>query len=84
MRVDLKPVIWWLLFTLFSAALVMHFAVLELFNLPTNPIQLPIRDRIIGYVNPYFFQNWNFFSPHPVDRSEGLIASDLRAENVVG
>ncbi len=64
---------WWLCALALFAVLVFHFAALELFNLPTNPISLDLREQLLNYVSPYFFQNWNFFAPHPVDQSEGLL-----------
>jgi hypothetical protein len=59
-------VLWWLAFCCGSLVLVMHFALIELSNLPSNPISLSMSDAVSAYVNPLFTQNWNFFAPTPI------------------
>jgi Family of unknown function (DUF5819) len=66
--------LWWSCLIAISSALVFHFAIIEIWNLPMNPISLDLQAKTRWYARTYFMQNWNFFAPQPIDRSEGLIA----------
>lgn len=64
---------WWMSFVLCGVLLVAHFSVVQLSNMPLNPITLEYGSFVHGYVNPMFDQKWNFFAPHPIDRDISLL-----------
>jgi hypothetical protein len=58
--------LWWAAFVIGSAVLAAHLTLIELGNLPNNPISLHASPVVERYVHPLFSQNWNFFAPSPI------------------
>ena len=56
-----------IVFGVLSIALLMHFFIIALKLLPDNPINHQNKFQIRSYVDPFFSQNWNLFSPNPVN-----------------
>lgn len=57
-----------------SAALSAHFVLIELGNLPNNPVSLYASPVVERYVHPLFSQNWNFFAPQPISIDVTVLA----------
>jgi hypothetical protein len=62
----LRGVTWWFAFAVGCALTAAHLTLIELGNLPNNPISLAASDVVERYVHPLFVQNWNFFAPEPI------------------
>jgi hypothetical protein len=56
-----------------AVLLAVHFVLIQVANMPLSPMQLALNGPISHYVNPYFTQRWNFFSPNPPDDGTLLI-----------
>ena len=61
-----KSVVWWGLFCIGSLLFVAHFLIVQIMNMPLNPVKLKYYSYFSGYVNPYFTQDWAFFAPQPI------------------
>lgn len=59
-------VLWWSAFLAGTAVLFTHLTLIELGNLPNNPVSLRASPVVERYVHPLFTQNWNFFAPQPI------------------
>jgi hypothetical protein len=57
---------WWFAFAVGCALTAAHLTLIELGNLPSNPITFAASDVVERYVHPLFVQNWNFFAPEPI------------------
>jgi hypothetical protein len=69
-----KLLAWWTAFTACAILLVAHFSLVELGNLPVNPVQVQFSTIIEPYVHPFFVQNWNFFAPNPIAEDIVVVA----------
>lgn len=72
--------LWWPAFLAGFALLIFHFTIVELGNLPLNPITVALSRVIDPYMHPLFLQNWNFFAPDPVSEDISVIARAKRCE----
>ncbi len=61
-----QTTLWWLAFILGCGVLLVHLTLIELGNLPNNPVSLSASPIVERYVHPLFSQNWNFFAPQPI------------------
>jgi hypothetical protein len=52
--------------TLFLVATI-HFWIIAIYLMPDNPIKHQHNYSIQKYINPFFTQTWNLFSPNPVN-----------------
>lgn len=43
-----------------------HFCIVSIYLMPDNPIKHQYNNNIQKYINPFFTQTWNLFSPNPV------------------
>lgn len=59
-------------FTLYLL-LFIHFSLVGLTLLPSNPISHVFKLQIRGYVDPFFTQNWNLFAPNPIASNQTLL-----------
>ncbi|MFM7429550.1 MAG: DUF5819 family protein [Flammeovirgaceae bacterium] len=50
-----------------------HFFFIGLYLLPDNPIKHQFKYELSSYVNPFFSQSWNLFSPTPVNTNMTLL-----------
>ncbi len=64
-----------------SAFAAFPVAALMLFNAPANAIRIASEPYLSAYVDTFFYQNWSFFAPNPIDRDFYLIA---RTKNASG
>ncbi|MBY0435056.1 MAG: hypothetical protein K2U26_13175 [Cyclobacteriaceae bacterium] len=53
--------------------LIAHFTFVGLYLLPDNPIKHQFKYELRGYVNPFFSQSWNLFSPTPINSNMTLL-----------
>lgn len=67
-------ILWWALLVICSAVFCIHFALIQLGNMPMSPLKLNMSDELDAYINPYFSQTWNFFAPQPIERDTYLVA----------
>lgn len=64
-----------------SAVLAFHFIMTALYNTPFNPVKRDLDEVIVGYMSPFFSQDWHLFAPDPVDTDSGiLVRSKVRSE----
>jgi len=68
-----QRVLFWGWALLLTAFLMAHFTLIQLANMPLNPIRLALSSTINAYVNPLFTQNWSFFAPQPVDNDLSIV-----------
>lgn len=66
--------LWWIAFIIGSGVLLAHLTLIELGNLPNNPISLQASPVVERYVHPLFSQNWNFFAPTPISLDVTVMA----------
>jgi hypothetical protein len=69
-----KTVMWWVIFAACGLVFSVHFALVQLSNMPMSPLKLQLANVLSSYVDPYFTQQWNFFAPQPIDRDTSLLA----------
>jgi hypothetical protein len=55
------------------AALVIHFGFVGIYLFPDNPIKHQFKYELQSYVNPFFSQSWNLFSPTPINTNMTLL-----------
>jgi hypothetical protein len=60
-----KSILWWVGFAACGLGLVVHFSLVQISNMPMNPLKRKMAKLLDFYVNPYFAQRWNFFAPTP-------------------
>jgi hypothetical protein len=53
-------------------ALLLHLTMMFLHLAPTNAVSLEQKERITGYVEPEFGQDWKLFAPNPLQRNESV------------
>jgi hypothetical protein len=53
--------------------LFIHFSIVGLSLLPSNPINYVYKLQIRSYVDPFFTQNWNLFAPNPIASNQTLL-----------
>jgi hypothetical protein len=51
-----------------------HFALIQLANMPMSPLKLSVFETVDRYVNPFFAQRWSFFAPQPIEHDSLLVA----------
>jgi len=71
---DRQTLSWWAAFSACGLVLMLHFSLVQLYNMPLSPLQLRFINQLSSYVNPFFSQKWSFFAPTPIDRSYSLVA----------
>lgn len=54
--------------------LIVHTLLVVLSLTPDNPVKKQYQDRIQGYMDPLFTQNWKLFAPNPVSQHRSLAA----------
>ena len=55
-----------------SAIVGFHLLAVTLDALPTNPVSQAFA-RQVGYLSPFFGQNWRLFAPNPIDEDRNLL-----------
>ncbi len=73
-RSQLSVALWWTLCVFCTATFLVHFSLLQLSNMPLSPLKLDLAPTLAHYVNPYFWQRWNFFAPQPISHDVLLVA----------
>jgi len=58
-----------------GAALAFHFAMTLAYLTPLNPLKLRFYEPVVGYMQPFFVQNWHLFAPDPVRDTYALTVS---------
>lgn len=53
-------------------ALLLHLTMTFLHLAPTNAVSLEQKERITGYVQPEFGQDWKLFAPNPLQRNDAV------------
>jgi hypothetical protein len=66
--------LWWSMALCLGILIIFHFAMVLCAVMPTSPLKAALGPLSVRYVYPYFGQNWNFFAPTPVDKTELLVA----------
>ncbi len=60
---------------LFMLAMIgFHLLVLFLFNAPPNAVRIAVEPEMNAYIMPFFYQDWSFFAPTPIDHDFSLLA----------
>lgn len=54
-------------------ALIIHFSLIGMSLFPDNPIKHQLKYELRSYVNPFFSQSWNLFSPTPINTNMTLL-----------
>ncbi|MFI1254117.1 DUF5819 family protein [Streptomyces netropsis] len=57
-----------------AALLGLHFIAASFSQMPLNPVKLRHWDKVSGYLDPYFTQNWMLFAPDPLSDNRGILA----------
>lgn len=57
-----------------GALLGAHMTMAALSQAPLSPVKLVYGNRVAGYLDPYFSQNWQLFAPTPVSDDHGVLA----------
>ncbi|MFC9319189.1 DUF5819 family protein [Streptomyces nigra] len=57
-----------------AALLGLHFALAAFSQAPATPLKVQHFDKVKGYLNPYFVQNWMLFAPDPLADDRGVLA----------
>lgn len=57
-----------------AALLGLHFAVAAFSQAPATPLKVRHFDKVKGYLDPYFVQNWMLFAPDPLADDRGVLA----------
>ncbi|NWF27218.1 hypothetical protein HW130_13195 [Streptomyces sp. PKU-EA00015] len=52
----------------------LHFALASFSQAPATPLKVRHFDKVKGYLNPYFLQNWMLFAPDPLADDRGVLA----------
>jgi len=64
-----------------SIFLAFHFLVIALSLAPDNPLKHQFKFQIYRYVNPFFSQSWNLFSPNPINSNMTVLLKFIVYEN---
>ncbi|HET9381153.1 MAG TPA: DUF5819 family protein [Streptomyces sp.] len=55
-----------------GGALLLHLTMMFLHLAPPNAVSLEQKERIAGYVQPEFGQDWKLFAPNPLQRNDAV------------
>jgi Family of unknown function (DUF5819) len=61
------------LLAIVTLGVIFHFAMTLAYLIPLNPLKLRYHHLIVGYMHPFFIQNWQLFAPDPVKDTRVLV-----------
>lgn len=68
-----RTLLWWAACVTLTVLFLIHFFLIQLANLPINPLRATYRNQVEYWIHPMFTQNWSFFAPEPVSEDTDLL-----------